>query len=167
MLIEYENRKGKPTNFLVHIVEYDNPYDQRQEWFQNWREIVPDPALARALGFYNICHQSWGFIERGKTSMHCGNTTFAYHNEFNEHMKVEERIYEGRGSGFKRCLWLSLWCWSWKILIRKRKEISSWVIWEMGLRASSIDEDFDDYPDNDGLKNIIRDEDMQNLNNDD
>ena len=37
----------------------------------------------------------------------------------------------------------------------------------MGLRASSIDEDFDDYPDNDGLKNIIRDEDMQNLNNDD
>ena len=32
---------------------------------------------------------------------------------------------------------------------------------------NQIDEDFDDYPDNDGLKNIIRDEGMQNLNNDD
>ena len=30
-----------------------------------------------------------------------------------------------------------------------------------------INEDFDEYPDNDGLKNIIGDEGMQNLNNDD
>ena len=37
----------------------------------------------------------------------------------------------------------------------------------MRSRAFPIDEDFDDYPDNDGLKNIIGDEDMQNLNNDD
>jgi len=32
---------------------------------------------------------------------------------------------------------------------------------------NQINEDFDDYPDNDGLKNIIGDEGMQNLNNDD
>ena len=32
---------------------------------------------------------------------------------------------------------------------------------------NQIDEDFDDYPDNDGLKNIIGDEGMQNLNNND
>jgi len=31
---------------------------------------------------------------------------------------------------------------------------------------NQIDEDFDDHPDNDGLKNIIRDKGMQNLNND-
>lgn len=30
-----------------------------------------------------------------------------------------------------------------------------------------IDEDFDDYPDNDGLEGVIGDEGMQNLNNDD
>ena len=30
-----------------------------------------------------------------------------------------------------------------------------------------LDEEFDDYLDNDGLENIIRDEVMQNLNNDD
>ena len=89
VVIEYENRKGKPTNFLVHIVQYDNPYDQRQEWFQNWREIVPDPALARALGFYNIYHQNWALIEQEKILMHCENTTFTYDNEFKEYMMVE------------------------------------------------------------------------------
>ena len=29
-----------------------------------------------------------------------------------------------------------------------------------------FEEDFDDYPDNDGLEDIIRDKGMQNLNND-
>ena len=37
----------------------------------------------------------------------------------------------------------------------------------MGPRAFQLDEDFDDYPDNDVLQNIIGDEGMQNLNNDD
>ena len=32
---------------------------------------------------------------------------------------------------------------------------------------NQINEDFDEYPDNDGLKDIIGDEGMQNLNNDD
>jgi len=32
---------------------------------------------------------------------------------------------------------------------------------------NQTNEDFDDYPDNDGLKNIIGDKGMQNLNNDD
>jgi len=32
---------------------------------------------------------------------------------------------------------------------------------------NQINEDFDDYPDNDGLEDIIGDEGMQNLNNDD
>ena len=42
---------------------------------------------------------------------------------------------------------------------------------KVGLRltisVNQIDKYFDDYPDNDGLKNIIRDKGMQNLNNDD
>ena len=34
-LIEYKNGKAKPTHYLVQIIDYDDPYDQRQEWFPN------------------------------------------------------------------------------------------------------------------------------------
>ena len=37
----------------------------------------------------------------------------------------------------------------------------------MDPKHLQYDEDFDDYPDNDDLEDIIGDEDMQNLNNDD
>jgi len=49
--------------------------------------------------------------------MYCGNTTFAYGNEFKEYMKVEEAISEDI---FDYLFW--------KILIKKRKEISSRII---------------------------------------
>jgi len=32
-LIEYENEKANSTHYLVQIVDYDDLYDQRQEWF--------------------------------------------------------------------------------------------------------------------------------------
>jgi len=58
----------------------------------------------------------WALIEQGKTVMHYENTTFIYHNEFSKYTEVEgatlEDIFDFR-------------YWSWKILIRKRKEISS------------------------------------------
>ena len=32
-VIEYENRNTKPAEFLVQLVDLDDPNDQRQEWF--------------------------------------------------------------------------------------------------------------------------------------
>jgi len=32
-LIEYENEKIKPAHYLIQIVDFDDPNDQRQEWF--------------------------------------------------------------------------------------------------------------------------------------
>ena len=32
-LIEYENRKAKPTNYLIQIVDFNDPNDRLQEWF--------------------------------------------------------------------------------------------------------------------------------------
>ena len=55
-LIEYENKKVEIARYLVQIVDYDNPYGQRQEWFLEQRELVTDLALARVIDFYNIYH---------------------------------------------------------------------------------------------------------------
>jgi len=74
--------------------DYDNPYDERQEYFLDRREIVIDPALVRAIGFYNIYHQSWALIEHEKMLMHWGNTTFGCDNEFKECMKLEGVVWE-------------------------------------------------------------------------
>ena len=88
-LIEYENGKVKPAHYLAQIVDYDDPNDLWQNWIHGHSvHIVTDPALARAIGFFNIYHQYWALIEKGKTLMHCRNTTFAYSNEFNDYMKV-------------------------------------------------------------------------------
>jgi len=76
------------------MVDFDDPNDWWQEWFSERWELATDPTLARAIGFYNIYHQSWALIEREKTLMHCGNITFAYHNEFNEYMKVKEAVLD-------------------------------------------------------------------------
>jgi len=51
--------------------------------------VVTDPALARGIGFFNIYHLIWESIEQGKILMHCGNTTFIYHDEASKYMKVE------------------------------------------------------------------------------
>jgi len=44
--------------------------------------MVTDPALARAIGLFNIYHQIWESIKRGKILMHCGNNIFVCHEEF-------------------------------------------------------------------------------------
>ena len=54
-LIEYENGKAKPAYYLVQIVDCDNLNDQRQNWILGDSvHIVIDPALARAIRFFNI-----------------------------------------------------------------------------------------------------------------
>jgi len=89
-LIEYENGKPNPAHYLVQIVDCDDSNDQRQNWIRgDLVHIAADPALARAIGFFNIYHQCWALIEKGKTLMHGGNTTFTYSNEFNDYMKVD------------------------------------------------------------------------------
>ena len=74
VLIEYENEKAKPVHYLVQLVDGDDPSDQRQNWIhRDLVNVVIDPALARAIGFFNIYHQCWALIEKGKTLIHCGN----------------------------------------------------------------------------------------------
>ena len=50
---------------------------------------------------------------------------------------------------------------------KKEKKYLLEIFEKWDLVYLQFDEDFDDYPDNDGLENIIGDEGMQNLNNDD
>ena len=93
--------------------------------------------------------------------MHCGNTTFAYSDEFNDYMKVDgaesEDIFDylfDIGAG--------------KFLSEEGKKYLLGLFEEYDPEhLNQIDEDFDNYPDNDALKNIIGDEGMQNLNNND
>ena len=162
ILIEYENGKAKPAHYLVQIVDCNNPNDQRQNWIHgNPIHIVTDPALARAIGFFNSYHQCWALIEKGKTLIHCGNTTFAYNNEFNDYMKVDgaesEDIFDNLfdvGAG--------------KFLSQEGKKYLLELFEEYDPEhLNQINEDFDEYPDNDGLEDIIGDEGMQNFNNDD
>ena len=84
--------KTKLAHYLVQLVYLYDPNDQQQKWFLERQELVSIATLARAIGFYNIYHQTWAFIEQGKTIMHFGNTTFPYDNEFKEHMKVGRAI---------------------------------------------------------------------------
>ena len=93
--------------------------------------------------------------------MHCGNTTFTYDNEFKDCMKMEGAMSEDifdylfdMGAG--------------KFLSEKEKKYLLEVFEEWDLEhLKQLDEDFDDYPHNDGLEDIIGDEGMQNLNDDD
>jgi len=84
--IEYENGKVKPTHYLIRLTDLEDLDDQRQEWFPERQGVVTDPTLTRAIGFFNIYYQMWESIERGKILMHCGNTTFIYHEEFSKYM---------------------------------------------------------------------------------
>ena len=87
--------------------------------------------------------------------MHCGKTTFAYDNEFKDHMKVEvvvsedifDYLFEVRAE---------------KFLSEKRKKYLLELFEEYDPEhLNQIDKDFDDYPDNDSLKNVTRDEGTQ------
>jgi len=93
--------------------------------------------------------------------MHCGNTNFAYSNKFKDYMKVDcaesEDIFDylfDIGVG--------------KFLSEEEKKYLLELFEEYDPKhLNQIDKDFDDYPNNDDLKNIIGNEGMQNLNNDD
>jgi len=91
--------------------------------------------------------------------MHCINTTFAYHSQFNEHMKVEvatsENVFDYFFDVEVR-----------KFLSEKGKKYLVELFEKWDPEHLQHDEDFNGYPDNNGLKDIIGDEGMQNLNND-
>jgi len=87
-VIEYENEKGKPAYYLIRLIDLEDHDGQQQEWFPERQGVVIDSTLARAIEFFNIYHQMWESSERGKILMHCGNTTFMYHDEFSKYMKV-------------------------------------------------------------------------------
>jgi len=154
-VIEYKNEKTKPVHYLIQIVDFDDPNYQRQEWSPKRWELVTDPALTRAIGFYNIYHQNWGLIEQGKALMHCENSTFAYDSEFNEYMKVEGATSE------------DVFDYILKFLSEKRKKYLLELFEKRDPEHLQYDENFDDYPDNYDLEDIIRDKGMQDLNNND
>jgi len=85
--------------------------------------------------------------------MPCENTTFAYHNECSEYMKIEGAISEDIfdylfdiGAG--------------KFLSEKGKKYLLELFDKWDLEHLQFDEDFDDYPDDDGLEDIIGDKGM-------
>jgi len=92
--------------------------------------------------------------------MHCENNTFIYHNEFHKYMNVKraasedvfDYLFDVGGE---------------KFLLEKEKRYLHELFERWDLKHLQLDEDFDDYLDNDELKNIVRDEDIQNLNMDD
>jgi len=62
-VIEYENGKAKPAHYLVRLANLEYVDDERQEWLPERQGVVTDPALARAIGFFNIFHQMWESIK--------------------------------------------------------------------------------------------------------
>jgi len=63
--------------------------------FPERQELASDPILAMAIGFYNIYRQIWAMIKWRKILMHCKNTNFIYHVEFNKYMKIDKATLEG------------------------------------------------------------------------
>ena len=88
--------------------------------------------------------------------MYCRNTTFIYHNDFSKYMKVEGAISKDVFDAEAK-----------KFLSKKGKKYlhESFEKWDQ--EHLQPDEDFDDFQNNDKLKNIIGDEDMHDLNMDD
>jgi len=99
-------------------------------------------------------------IEKEKTLMYCRNTTFTYSSEFKYYMTVDGAESE------------DIFCYRFdvgagKFLSEEGKKYLLVIFEEYDPEhLNQINEDFDDYLDNDGLEDIIRDEGMQNLNND-
>jgi len=93
--------------------------------------------------------------------MHCENTTFSYSDGFKDYMKVD-------GGESKDIFDYLFDVGAEKFLSEEGKKYLLKLFEEYDQEhLNQIDEDFDDYLDNDCLKNIIRDECMQNLNNGD
>ena len=92
--------------------------------------------------------------------MHYRNTTFTYHNEFSEYMKVEgvtsEDVFDylfDVGVG--------------KFLSEQEQRYLYELFERWNLKHLQLNEDSNNYLDNDWLKDIIGDEGMQNLHMDD
>jgi len=113
--------------------------------FKIW-EVVSDPTLVRAVGFYNTYHQLWALIEQGRTLLHYENTTFVYHTV--EETTSKDVFHYLFDVGVK------------KFLLEKRKRYFHKLFERWDLEHLQLDEDFDNYLDNDGLEDITRDEGM-------
>jgi len=158
--MEYKNGKAKPSHYLVQLVDLNNPGYQQQKWFPQQHELVCDSALAKPSVFFNTYHQTWALIEQGIMLMYCEDTTFSYHNEFSECMKVEGATLEDVFNylfdvGYE------------KFLSEKGKKYLYEIFEKWDPKHFQFDEYFDDYLDNNGLEDIIGDKGIQNLNMDD
>jgi len=156
-IIDYENAKVKPVDYLVQIIDLNDPNDQQQKRFPKRQELVSDPTLARAIDFYNIYHQMCVLIEQGRIIIYYRNTSFIYHNEFSKYIKVE---WASSKDVFDYVFDVGVG----KFLSEKGKKYLHELFEKLIPKHLQLDEDFDDYLDNDGLKDIIEDEGMQNLN---
>ena len=85
--------------------------------------------------------------------MYCGNTTFACDYEFKVYMKVEGAVLEDI---FDYLFDTEVG----KFLSKKGKKYLLKLFEKWDSDHLQLDEDFDDYPNNDSLKNIIGDKDM-------
>jgi len=159
-VIEYENKNAKPAYYLVQLVDLDDPNGQWQEWFLEPQEVVTDPALAKAIGLYNICSQMWALIELGRPLINYGNATFIYHDNLSKYIMVE-------GPTSKDVFDYVFGVRDGKFLLEKGKKYLQELFKKWDPKHLWLHEEFDDYLDNDGLENIIGDEGTQNLNVDD
>jgi len=85
--------------------------------------------------------------------MHCGNTVLAYDNEFKDYMKVDG-VVSGDILDYLFDVGAE------KFLSKKGKKYLLELLEEWNSEHLKQLEDFDDYPEKDDLKNIIRDEGM-------
>ena len=85
--------------------------------------------------------------------MHCKNTTFAYHNEFSEYMKVKGALLE---DVFDYLFDVG----SEKFLSEKGKRYLLELFEKWDQEHLQFDEDFDDYLDKDELEDSIRNKGM-------
>jgi len=98
----------------------------------------------------------WALIEQGVMLMHCESTTFSYHNEFHKYMRVERATLEDVFNYLFDC-------GAEKSLLEKGKKYFHELFKKWDPEHLQLNEDFDDYLNNDGLGNIIREEGLQNL----
>ena len=149
-VIEYENENAKSAHYLIQWTDLEDLGDQQQEWFPAWQGVVTDLTLARVIEFFNIYHQMWA-IEWGKILMHCGNTTFIHHEEFNKYMKVD-------GANSEDVFDYLFDLGAEKFLSKKWKKYLHKLFEKRDLEHLEIDED--------GLEDNIGEEGMRNLEDD-
>ena len=114
--------------------------------------LVTDPTLARVIGFFDTYHQCWALIEKEKTLIYCKNTTFAYDNEFKDYVKVDEVVSEDIFDylfdvGARKFLSVK----------EKKYVFELFEKWDPE-HLQQLDENFDHYPNNNGMEDIIGDE---------